>query len=143
MDKATIYTDGGSRGNPGPAGAGWAIEYGGKIKKNAKFLGQQTNNWAEYEAVILALTDLKKFIPKNKRSEAEIEIKMDSELIASQLRHEYQIKEVGLQPQFIKLHNMRIAHFPNITFTHIPREQNNTADELANEAMNSGTGTLL
>jgi len=143
MNGITIHTDGGSRGNPGPAGAGWIIEHDGKTKKNAKFLGQQTNNWAEYEAVILALTDLKRLVSKDKRSEVEIEIKMDSELVTSQLRHEYQIKEESLQPQFIKLHNMRVAHFPNITFTHIPREQNNIADGLANEAMDSGTGTLL
>lgn len=138
MDKVTIYTDGGARGNPGPAGAGWVVEYGGKEKKNAKFLGKQTNNWAEYEAVILALTDLKKLVPKTKRKDIHIELKLDSELVARQLNGEYQIKEKPLQLQYMKIHNIRVADFPNITITHVPREENNLADGLANEAMDSG-----
>ena len=137
MQKIVIYTDGGARGNPGPAGAGAVIqdEKGDVLKEISKFLGHQTNNFAEYEAVILALEELKKIIPKTKRKSVVVEVKMDSELVARQLEGRYQIKEPTLFPQYIKVHNLRVAEFPHITFSHIRREQNGEADRLANEAM--------
>lgn len=138
MKKIIIYTDGGARGNPGPAGAGAYItdESGRKIKGVSKFLGVRTNNYAEYEAVILGLSELKKIIPKEERKNISIEVRMDSELVARQLSGKYQIKEESLFPQFIKIWNIKVADFPKISFTHIPREKNKEADRLANEAMN-------
>jgi len=135
--KIICYTDGGARGNPGPAGAGVFITdgEGNKLKELSKFLGKQTNNFAEYEAIIMALLEVKKLVPKEKRKTVEIEVRMDSELAQRQLSGKYQIKEPTLFPQFIKIWNLRVSEFPNVTFTHVRREQNKDADRLANEAM--------
>ncbi len=65
----------------------------------------------------------------------QFDIRLDSELVTKQLNGEYQIKEPGLVPQYIEIHNMRVASFPHVTFTHVPREKNKEADRLANEAM--------
>ncbi|OGG47845.1 hypothetical protein A2671_01280 [Candidatus Kaiserbacteria bacterium RIFCSPHIGHO2_01_FULL_49_13] len=137
MKRIILYTDGGARGNPGPAGAGAVItdESGKVLKEISKFLGRQTNNWAEYEAVILGLEALKKIFSAEKRKELDIEIKMDSELVARQLSGVYQIKEETLFPQFIKVHNLQVKDFPHVTFAHVRREQNKEADRLANDAM--------
>lgn len=139
MKKIIIYTDGGARGNPGPAGAGAYIidESGKEIKGVSKFLGVKTNNYAEYEAVILGLSELKKIISKEERKNISVEVRMDSELVARQLSGKYQIKEETLFPLFIKIWNMKVADFPEISFTHVPREKNKQADRLANEAMDS------
>lgn len=145
MRKFVLYTDGGARGNPGPAGAGWVIvdEKGKTLKEGAKFLGPQTNNWAEYEAVILTLKELKRVIGAKNLKGVEVEIRMDSELVARQLKHEYQVKEESLYPQFIAVNNIQVKDFPRVTFTHIPREKNERADELANEAMDGHSGGLF
>ena len=135
-----IYTDGGSRGNPGPSGAG-AILYdasGVTVAEVSKFLGEQTNNFAEYEAVYLGLVTLKKIVPKAKRKETRVEVRLDSQLIARQLMNEYQIKEEGLFGQYIKVHNLLVAEFPLTIFVHVPREENKEADALANIAMDRG-----
>lgn len=141
MNKFIIYADGGSRNNPGPAGSGAVIqdERGKVLKELSKFLGVQTNNFAEYEAVILGLQELKKLVPEKERSATEIEVRMDSELVQRQLSNEYQIKEESLFPQYIKVHNILVKDFPHVTFTHVPREENGNADRLANEAMDRGT----
>lgn len=139
MEKIIIYTDGGARGNPGPAGAGAVLvrRDGTILKEVYKFLGRQTNNGAEYEAILLGLQTAKQLFGK-KVTDMEFEIRLDSQLIAEQLSHRYQVKEEGLVPHFIKIHNMRVKDFPHVTFTHIPREKNKEADRLANEAMDAG-----
>lgn len=141
----TIYTDGGARGNPGPAGAGAVVidEHGKVLKEISKFLGKQTNNWAEYEAVILGLQTLKTLVKKENRKKLSVEVKLDSELVARQMSGIYQIKEETLFPQFIKIHNLCITDFPDIVFTHIPRAQNKNADRLANEAMDDHSQSLF
>ncbi len=138
--KIIIYTDGGARGNPGVAGAGAYITDGeGRVLKQcSQALGIQTNNYAEYMAVILGLDNLKRLIGTANLQDYEVEIKMDSELVKKQLSGEYQIKEESLFPMFIKIWNMRVKDFPNIKFTHIPREQNRDADRLSNVAMDEG-----
>ncbi|MFH1979109.1 MAG: ribonuclease HI family protein [Patescibacteria group bacterium] len=135
-EKIIIYTDGGSRGNPGPAGVGVVFKNDKNqvIKKYSKDIGEGTNNEAEYEAVILALQKAKQVFGKEKVKDFNIEFRMDSELIARQLKGEYKIKEEKLFPLFIKIWNLRME-FGKITFTEIPREQNKEADALANEAM--------
>jgi len=141
MQKLTLYTDGGSRGNPGPAGAG-AIIYDAKghpVSEVSVFLGERTNNWAEYEAVILGLQEVKKIVPTKDRKDLKLEVRMDSELIQQQLTNKYQIKEETLFPQFIKVHNMMVKDFSNVSFTHVRREDNKEADRLANEAMDNGS----
>ena len=136
MKKVVLYTDGGARGNPGPAGAGAVIaeENGTVIKEVSEFLGKQTNNFAEYQAVILGLKKLKQLFG-NAVWHMDIEVRLDSELIVRQLSGKYQIKEPTLFPQYIAVHNMRVKDFPHVTFRHIPREKNKEADRLANEAM--------
>lgn len=136
MKKIKIYTDGGSRGNPGIAGAGAVIfsEEGDELKSVSKYLGKRTNNWAEYEAVILGLELAHKFFGVDTKN-TNFEIKMDSQLVQRQLKREYKIKEPTLQEQFLRVHNLIVKYFPHIKFTHIPREENKRADELANIAM--------
>ncbi len=137
MQNIIVYTDGGSRGNPGPAGAGAVIldEKGTTIKEVSKYLGHRTNNFAEYEAVVLALESVKNHFGAVQAKKLFIDMRMDSELVCKQLNNEYQIKEPTLFPHFIKIHNMRVADFSHLTFTHIPRAQNARADKMANEAM--------
>jgi ribonuclease HI len=140
VKKIIIYTDGGARGNPGPAGAGVYITdgAGAPLGQISKFLGHQTNNWAEYEAIILGLEALKKMFGVGRLKTMEIEVRMDSQLAQRQLSGQYQIKEPTLFPQYIKVHNLRVSVVPNIRFLHIPREQNKEADRLANKAMDEG-----
>ena len=103
-----------------------------------------TNNEAEYQAVILGLETIKKMLGGVKATEAEIEVRLDSQLVASQLAGTYQIKEERLFPFFIKIWNLRVKDLPKVRFVYIPREQNSIADGLANEAMDSGKqGRLL
>ena len=136
MEKIIAYTDGGARGNPGPAGIGVHIvdEKGKVLKEVKKFIGNSTNNFAEYQAVATALETLKKTYGK-KTKDMKVELRMDSELVKKQLNHEYQIKEPGLVPLFIEIHNLRVSSFPNLTLTHVRREKNKEADRLVNEAI--------
>ncbi len=144
MQKIIIYTDGGARGNPGVAGAGAVVlgEGGHVLKEISEPLGVRTNNWAEYQAVILGLLALKKIFGKEKTKTLDVEVRSDSELVVKQLRGEYQIKEETLFPQFIEVWNLHITHFPLITFTHIPRGENSKADALANKAMDRDGTTM-
>jgi ribonuclease HI len=140
-ERITIYTDGGARGNPGPAGAGVVIadERGNVLKRTSKALGTQTNNWAEYEAVILGLQTLKRLVGSKKLKDMEVSVLLDSELVARQLNNTYQIKEDSLFPQYIRVHNMLVADFPRVSFMHISREKNKEADKLANKAIDEMT----
>ncbi len=132
-----IYTDGGSRGNPGPAAIGVVISKDGQaIKKYGEVVGEMTNNQAEYQAVIFALKKAKLLFGKKKTKEMEIEILMDSELVAKQLNRQYKIKEKDLQPLFIKILNL-ILDFKKVGFSHIPRQENKEADRLLNEALDN------
>lgn len=139
MSKPTIYlnTDGGSRGNPGPAGCGAVIsdESGNVLKKVSKFLGTATNNEAEYQAVILGLETLKKMYGTDKLKDLDVVVRMDSELVCRQLNGEYQLREEKLFPLFIKIWNLQVKDVPKIKCMHVRREQNSIADGLANEAM--------
>ena len=137
--KIIMYSDGGARGNPGPAGAGVYIEdgEGNVIKKIAKFLGTRTNNWAEYEAVILGLEGLKRHFGQKLMS-MDIELRMDSELVVRQLTGVYKVKNQDLALQYMKINNLRAEHFPKLKITHVPREKNKEADTMANKAMDAG-----
>lgn len=136
-EKIIIYTDGGSRGNPGPSGIGVVIanSKGRVIKKYSQAIGNRTNNEAEYEAVIFSLQKVKHLFGKQKARDLNIEVLMDSELVARQLGGKYKIVEEKLFPLFIKVWNLRMD-LRKISFSEIPREKNKDADKLANEAMN-------
>ncbi len=129
--KAIIYTDGGSRGNPGPAALGAVImPEKGQPKEYSHFLGEATNNQAEYEAVIFALQKAKQLKIK------EIELRVDNELIGKQLLGQYKIKDPDLQPLFIKAWNLRLD-YNKVDIKIIPREQNKKADKLVNQELDS------
>jgi len=136
MPKLIIYTDGASQGNPGPAGIGVVIcnEKEEVIKKYSFYLGEATNNEAEYEGVIFSLKKVKALFGKKKAKNLEIEIKADSELLVNQLRGKYKILDPKLQRLFIEIWNLK-SDFKSIIFTHIPREANKEADRLANEVL--------
>jgi len=136
MKKLIVYTDGGSRGNPGPSALGAVIydEKGKLIKKYNEFLGEMTNNQAEYRAVIFALKKIKALWGKDATAKIEVEIRSDSELLVSQLRGEYKILDEKIQKLFIVVWNLKID-FKKVVFVLIPREQNKQADFLANEAL--------
>lgn len=136
MKKIICFTDGGARGNPGISGVGIVAqsESGEILFEGSQFLGNATNNFAEYAAVVLLLTELKKRFGKTTK-QTDFEIRLDSELVQKQLSREYQIKEPSLVPQFIEIHNLCVSSFPHIRFAHIRREDNARADALANEAM--------
>ncbi len=136
QEKIVVYTDGGSRGNPGPAGVGAVVcnEKGEAIKKYSKDIGSRTNNEAEYEAIIFGLQKIRQLFGKEKIKNIKIEIRTDSQLAARQLGGKYKIEEEKLFPLFIKIWNLRM-NFGGIELTEIPREKNKEADRLANEAM--------
>lgn len=145
--KVIVYTDGGSRGNPGPSAVGVVIcdSAGQKIKEYGQKLdGIFTNNEAEYEAVVFALKKLKQLFGKNKTKELAVAFKVDSELIASQLGGNYKIMEERLQLLFMQIWNLKFD-FKELAFKAIPREQNSRADWLVNQALNdtSQNGKLL
>ncbi len=136
MQSFICYTDGGARGNPGPAAIGIHItdKAGSVVKEVKQPIGNSTNNFAEYQAVLVALQTLRSLHGSATRSN-QYEIRLDSELVKKQLNGEYQIKEPGLVPQFIEIHNLRVANFPNLKLTHVPRAENKEADRLVNEAL--------
>ncbi len=126
------YTDGGARGNPGPAAAGVVIlRDGTEVARLKRYLGDSlTNNWAEYQALLMALGE----IQARGLGEEPIEIRMDSELIVKQMRGEYKVKHVDLK----KLNTdarILLMKMPQVRFVHIPRTENKEADALVNEAL--------
>lgn len=131
VSKIIIYTDGGARNNPGPAGAGVVILDRKRKVELKRFLGNQTNNWAEYEAVSIALTEAKRLGLGGR----EIEVRTDSKLVVEQLLGNWKIKEPALKLQFQKVRAQIVQNFPHIRFVHIPREENKEADRLVNEAV--------
>ncbi|MCE9541544.1 ribonuclease HI family protein [Candidatus Kaiserbacteria bacterium] len=131
MNKLIMYTDGGARGNPGPAAAGVVIIDGAQKIEFNKYLGEkQTNNWAEYEAVVLALIEAK----KHGLAGRELEVRMDSKLVVEQVSGNWKIKEPGLKSQAAKVKTL-LADFPQNKFVYVPRAENAEADALVNQAL--------
>lgn len=146
MKKIIIYTDGGSRGNPGQAAVGivFCNEKGQEIKNHSQYLGDGlTNNEAEYQAVAIALQKFKALFGKKLAESTEIEIRSDSELLVKQMKGEYKIMEPKIQELFLKVWNLKID-FKKVSFTLIPREKNKEADYLVNECLdNQGKAQTL
>ena len=146
MKKFIIYTDGGSRGNPGKAGIGVVIcnEKDQEVKKYGEYLGDNmTNNEAEYSAVIFALKNFKALFGKKLAENTEIELRADSELVVKQLNGQYRLENPKIQQFFIEIWNLKFD-FKSVKFKHIPRERNREADRLVNEALNAeGTAQKL
>lgn len=128
--KATLFADGAARGNPGPAGAGAILlgERGEVVAELHRALGRATNNVAEYEALILGLEEAKR------RGVARIDVRMDSMLVVRQMQGLWRIKHPGLRPLALRAGAL-LAEFPERTIEHVPREENDRADALANRAI--------
>ena len=128
MSKATLHTDGGARGNPGPAGIGAVLDYEEKQYLLKEYIGQATNNQAEYRAVILGLAKAKEL------GAEEVDVYLDSELVQQQLSGFYKVKNQDLGSLFVKVWNLAQG-FKKIKYIHIYREENKLADKLVNEAI--------
>jgi ribonuclease HI len=149
--KYTIHTDGGSRGNPGPAAIGVVIKeslHGHHVEHGAhvgweygEYIGVTTNNEAEYQAVIFALKKLKHLIGNEKAEKAHVTFYMDSELLMKQLNHEYKVKEENIQKLFLEVHNLRLD-FGKVEFKHVLRGKNTKADELVNQVLDRESNKL-
>ena len=131
IKRVVIFADGASRGNPGSAAIGVTIK-----DKRAKLItcisqriGRATNNQAEYRAIIAALEEAVRLGVK------QVDIKMDSELVVKQINGEYRVKKATLKPLYQQV-KQRLGSLEGFTITHIPRQQNTEADNLANKALN-------
>ena len=132
--KLIIYSDGGARGNPGPAATGVVVknEQGKTIDAFGEYLGKQTNNYAEYMALISGLkkaTELKA---------DEVECLVDSKLVCEQLKGNWKVKEPTLQKLFVQAYNLS-TQFKKVTYTYIPREKNKESDAEVNKILDQNT----
>ena len=141
MSKYIIHTDGGSRGNPGPAAIGIVIEGAGDKKEYGEFIGVTTNNDAEYQAVIFALKKLKQLVGNTDAENAHVTFYMDSELLVKQFNHEYKVKEENIQKLFLEVHNLRLD-FGKVEFKHVLRGKNAEADKLVNQVLDRESSKL-
>ena len=129
-----IYTDGGSRGNPGPAASAAVLKEiiagkeGKTVATASKYLGKTTNNQAEYMAIIIGLEKARALGCK------QIEVYLDSELAYKQLKGEYKVKDSEIAKRFLEVKNL-LHSFRQVTFTHVRREKNKEADELVNKVL--------
>ncbi len=129
------HVDGGARGNPGPAGYGALLEdaQGRVVAKLSRYLGRQTNNYAEYSGLIAALEYALE------HGFASIRVQSDSELLVRQIKGIYKVRNEGLRPLYERA-QMLARRFDSFAIEHVRREQNREADRLANLAMDEGTG---
>ncbi len=129
-----LFTDGASRGNPGEAGAGSVLLDGDgqELAARSCYLGQCTNNVAEYKALIMGLQSILEL------DCGKVEIFLDSQLIVRQIQGQYKVKHATLQPLFAEVKEL-LARIDNWTVAHVPREQNKRADELANKGIDEKT----
>ena len=133
MNRYKLYTDGGARGNPGPAGIGGVLYDGEKeIANFSVYLGKKTNNQAEYQALLNGL----ELALENKVE--NLDCYLDSELVVKQLKKEYKVKNKDLASLFVQAWNLTLK-FKKITFNHVTRDKNTVADGLANQAMDKAS----
>ena len=132
VKKAIIFTDGAAEPNPGPAAIGAIIkdEQGRLIARISQRIGTTTNNQAEYRAVIAALEEAIKL------GVTHVKLNSDSELVVKQITGKYRVKKAALKPLYLKVKQLQ-SSLESFTITHIPREQNTEADNLANKALDS------
>ncbi|MCB5182146.1 reverse transcriptase-like protein, partial [Streptomyces antimicrobicus] len=132
--RLVVEADGGSRGNPGPAGYGAVVldpATGETLAERAAYIGVATNNVAEYKGLIAGLTAARELFP-----EAEVTVRMDSKLVVEQMSGRWKIKHPDMKP--LAAEAVRILPPGRVTYEWIPRERNKHADRLANEAMDAG-----
>ena len=131
-----MHVDGGARGNPGPAGIGVVVtdERGDELARANDFIGKATNNEAEYHALLLGLE------LASQLGAREVEVVNDSQLVARQITGEYRVKKEDLKPLHARA-LARLRGFERWQVRSVPREQNELADGLVNEAIDAGAGT--
>lgn len=130
-EKIEIWTDGGSRGNPGQAAIGVVLKKDNKVfKKHSECIGIATNNIAEYTAVKVALELFKSIL-----SEKEVIFYLDSELVVKQLNGQYRVKDQNLKVLYLKVRELITDNSIKSTFVHVTRDKNKLADELLNNAL--------
>ncbi len=131
--RAVLIADGAARGNPGPAGIGVVLrgDDGRILAAGGRFLGEATNNVAEYTALIEGLR------AAQAAGVDELDVRLDSELVTKQMRGEYRVKHPNLKPLHAEARRLA-SRFRAITFTHVPRSENEAADGLCNEAIDDG-----
>lgn len=126
-----LYTDGGARGNPGPAAIGAVLYENDKlVGEISKYIGETTNNVAEYQALIDGMD-----LALNKKI-TELDCFLDSKLVVEQVNKNWKIKEEHLQKLFVKVWNLSLK-FQRISFKHVRRENNKEADALVNKALDN------
>jgi ribonuclease HI len=131
-----IHTDGGSRGNPGPAASAFVVESGGGlIKEKARFLGKATNNFAEYTALIMALEWV--YENKNNYQVKALVFYLDSELVVKQVKGIYKVKDISIRELHTKVMELIKLININADFKHVPRALNKHADLLVNKELDS------
>lgn len=132
--KVITHTDGGARGNPGPAASGIVIqdETGRVLAAYGEYLGIQTNNFAEYSALLSALKKAKEL------GATEVDCVLDSELVVKQMRREYKVKEPTLQKLFLQVYNQSMQ-FKKVTYRHTLRAGNKAADAEVNKILDNRT----
>ncbi len=137
MQNITVHTDGGARGNPGLSGIGVAVfdEKGERMTELAEFIGTATNNVAEYTAIVRALEHIATVVPDTKA--VHLTVKLDSELVQRQMNGVYKVKDATLKTYFDKAKTLT-NDYASVTFVHMPRSENKSADQLANQAMDKG-----
>ena len=132
-EKIIVYTDGGARGNPGPAAIG--VVFPDLKKEYGEQIGIATNNIAEYKAVIFGLKKAKQLL-KDECEKMEIEIRSDSELLVHQMNGKYRVKNENLKCFFVDVRGL-LKNFKDVKFVHIPREKNKEADRMVNSALDA------
>lgn len=126
-----LFSDGGARGNPGPAAIGCVLYRGDEeIDSISEYIGETTNNQAEYRAILAGIEMALKHKLK------ELDCFLDSELIVEQLNQRYKVKDKELAKLFVKVWNLTLE-FDKISFTHVRREKNKRADALVNQALDA------
>ncbi|WP_338727738.1 ribonuclease HI [Haladaptatus sp. DJG-WS-42] len=129
--RAHLYFDGACRGNPGPASVGWVIVTDdGIVAEGAERIGDTTNNRAEYEALIKVLEVARDY------GFDEVQIRGDSQLVVKQVCGEWNANDPGMRERRVKVHEL-LAAFDDWSLSHVPREINERADNLANEALDN------
>ncbi|MEM0913180.1 MAG: ribonuclease HI family protein [Planctomycetota bacterium] len=138
IDEVVIHVDGGARGNPGPAGAGVVISDpdGTPLHEAGYWLGRCTNNVAEYSGLLKALE------VATTMNAQRVTVRSDSQLMVKQLLGEYRVKSPDLKPLYQKASSL-LSAFPASTITHVYRDKNKRADQLANLAMDAGADRIV
>lgn len=136
MKKITVFTDGGARGNPGPAAIGVQVldDSNEVVTEVSQTIGEATNNVAEYTAVKVAMEHLKQVFPDTKA--LQVLCKLDSQLVERQLSGAYKIKDQNLKI-YVDAIKVLEHEFSSVTYEHIPRSENKEADRLVNEALDA------